>query len=348
MNIKESPPLVSIVVGVRNMETTIIPCIESLLAQTYPSTEIIIVDDGSDDKTPEMVKNFPVKLIQTEKKGISHARNIGFLEATSEFVAYTDADCTIVPNWLEVVMPHFKNPKVALIGGVTIFQSAGCVSSTYRQVEFEKRNQNVPEGEVNWAGGPGCIFRRCVLEELGGFNPKWVHGEDAEISFMITERGYKIIKEPQAISYHAPEKGFRKLIWKGYRDGSAYVRATLFHIRKSFQNRFNTTWYLPYDVVFQPILYALLLIGWPTLLIVQSFFNSLFFTILTYISFGIFFFLLLYSFVPAFQVAKRTPPSQNRIKFFWGASLLHILRGFAWGLGLILGTFKAIKFKLTS
>lgn len=69
MNTEESYPLVSIVVGVRNMETTIGPCIESLLAQDYPSKEIIIIDDGSSDETPTFIKNYPVRLISTEKRG---------------------------------------------------------------------------------------------------------------------------------------------------------------------------------------------------------------------------------------------------------------------------------------
>jgi glycosyltransferase involved in cell wall biosynthesis len=344
----EPPPLVSIVVGVRNMESTIGQCIDSLLSQDYPSKEIIIIDDGSDDKTSEIISKYPVKLIQTEKKGISHARNLGYLQSGGEFTAYTDADCTVVSNWLSSMMPHFQDPDVALIGGVTIFQSDGSYSSLYRQIEFEKRNQNTPEGEVNWAGGPGCVFRKRVLEEIDGFNPKWVHGEDAEISFLVSEHGYKILKEPKAISYHIPESGFKKLIRKGYRDGTAYVRATLFHVRKSFKNRFNTTWYLPYDVVFQPIFYALLIIGWPLLLLLQLFFHSLIFSILFYISLGILLFLSLYSFLPATSVARKTPPTKSKLKFFFGSASLHILRGFAWGLGLILGIFKAIKFKLSS
>jgi glycosyltransferase involved in cell wall biosynthesis len=348
MNTEESSPLVSIVVGVRNMETTIGPCIESLLAQNYPSKEIIIIDDGSSDKTSTIIQNYPVRLITTEKRGISHARNLGYLQAQGEYVAYTDADCTVAPDWLSVMMPHFQNSEIALIGGTTIFQTDGSLSSVYRQIEFEKRNQNVPEGEVNWAGGPGCVFRKKVLEELGGFNPKWEHGEDAEISFMIAEKGYKIIKEPLAVSYHIPEKGFKRLLKKGYRDGSAYVRATLFHMRKSLQNRFNTTWYLPYDVVFQPILYALLILGWPLLALLQYFFTSFIFSVLTFISLGLFLFLFLYSFLPAVTVSRKTPPHQSKFKFFLGSASLHTLRGFAWGLGLILGTIKAIKFKITS
>ena len=81
MRAEENSPLVSIIIGVRDMENTIGPCIKSLLAQDYPAFEIIVIDDGSEDKTPEIIDTHPVKLIRTEKKGISHARNLGFIEA---------------------------------------------------------------------------------------------------------------------------------------------------------------------------------------------------------------------------------------------------------------------------
>ncbi|GAG71190.1 unnamed protein product, partial [marine sediment metagenome] len=206
-------PLISIVVGVRNMEDTIKSCINSLLNQTYKNKEIIIINDGSDDKTLPIIqkikrenKKISFKVITTEKKGISHARNLGYELAKGEFVAYSDADCILVKNWLDVVIPHFKDPKVALVGGVTIFRSDNSYSSIYRQIEFEKRYENITKKEVVWAGGPGSIFRKSVLEEIGGFNPNWVHGEDAEISFLIYEKDYKIIKENSAITYHVAEK----------------------------------------------------------------------------------------------------------------------------------------------
>lgn len=118
-------PLISIVVGVRNMEDTIKSCINSLLNQTYKNKEIIIINDGSDDKTLPIIqkikrknKKISFKVITTGKKGISHARNLGYELAKGEFVAYSDADCILVKNWLDAVIPHFRDPKVALVGGV--------------------------------------------------------------------------------------------------------------------------------------------------------------------------------------------------------------------------------------
>ena len=344
----EDNPLVSVVVGVRNMENTINSCIESLLALNYPNLEIIIVNDGSDDKTAEIVKQYPVKLFTTEKKGISHARNFGFQKSSGMFIAYTDADCTVTTDWISSMIKHFDDDKVALVGGVTYYQTDGSVSSIYRQIDFEKRYNRIVEKEVNWAGGMNCIFRRKVLEEVGGFNPKWVHGEDAEISFLIRRKGYKIIKENDAIVYHIPEKGFKLLIKKAYRDGAAYVRATLHHFSYSIRNKFNVTWYFPYDMVLQPVFYALLLVGIPIILILPIFLNHFVITLLFWIEIGILLFLFIYAILPAYDVSKRTPKKKSKISYFIKSLCLHILRGFAWGIGLYIGVFRTIKLKITS
>ena len=360
-------PLISIVVGVRNMEDTIKSCINSLLNQTYKNKEIIIINDGSDDKTLPIIqkikrenKKISFKVITTEKKGISHARNLGYELAKGEFVAYSDADCILVKNWLDAVIPHFKDPKVALVGGVTIFRSDNSYSSIYRQIEFEKRYENITKKEVVWAGGPGSIFRKSVLEEIGGFNPNWVHGEDAEISFLIYEKDYKIIKENSAITYHVAEKDFKRLIFKGYRDGRAYVRATFFHPKTSLKNKFNTSWYLPYDMVFQPILYGILLLLIPTILLLWLFNINYFiivwgiwdarfpnvYRISIYIFIILFSFLFFYSFIPSYNVAKRI--KNKKVSYFIKSIFLHIIRGFAWGLSLIFGIINAIQYKFFS
>ena len=68
-------PLVSFVIGVRNMEKTIGGTIESIFNQTYPNKEVIVINDGSDDNTEKIIKNYPVRVFTTNKMGISNARN---------------------------------------------------------------------------------------------------------------------------------------------------------------------------------------------------------------------------------------------------------------------------------
>jgi cellulose synthase/poly-beta-1,6-N-acetylglucosamine synthase-like glycosyltransferase len=347
----EGNGLVSIIVGVRDMAGTISSCIESLLQQEYKKKEIIIINDGSDDETPNIVKNYPVILVNTPKKGIAHARNLGFTMARGEFIAFTDADCVFDANWLRVMIPHFGDPAVQAISGVTVFRTDSSYSSIYRQFEFEKRNSR-DENEPTFSGGPGSIFRRSILELVGGFKEEWFHAEDTQISFMIVDLGYKIIKEPNAITYHVPESGFRRLVQKGYRDSRAIVRAAMYHPKAGFKSKFLTTWFIPYDMVFQPIVYAILLVETPLLILGYLLYVYFpFFWFLSWLGYLIlptcilWFSMYCYSFLPAYSVATRAPPNRNRVGYFIKTQVLHMARSLVWGLGLLVGGLMALSYR---
>lgn len=328
------------------MENTIGKTIESILNQDYPNKEIVVINDGSVDKTDDVLKRYPIKSIKTEKIGISNARNLGYKNSSGDYIAFTDADCELDPLWTKKIMEGFRNEKVGIIGGKTIFKTDNSFSSIYRSLEFAKRYDNISSREVVWAGGPGLMIRRKILDEIGGFKPHWKHGEDAEISFLTVEYGYKILKIDDAITYHIPERGFWILIKKGYRDAKAYTRVTKSHFKISLRNKFNSTWYFSYDMYLIPILYAFLIISaliLPVLFLINYFlymsfipdglilfFLSIWFFIISFMII----FLLIYSLIPAFQVASR---SKKKIKAFIGTIFLHHLRCLAWGIGLIIG-----------
>ncbi len=338
--------LVSYVIGVRNMEDTVGKTIESILNQDYQNKEIIVINDGSDDNTEDVLKKYPIKFINTEKIGISNARNLGYQNSKGDFVAFTDADCELDPSWTINMLKCFNDEEVGLVGGVTHFKTDGTYCSIYRSLEFSKRYKNIKSKEVFHAGGPGFIFRKSVIDEIGGFDPKWVHGEDVEISFLAIKHGYKVIKEDSAISYHIPENNFRRIVKKGLRDARAYIRVAKNHTLYSLKNKFHHTWYFKYDLMVLPALYLFILFS----IILLPIFYILFIKILLYTSlitlFSIWSWLLIfsltlvfiYSLIPAFQVFIKS----KKVKKFFGTFLLHHTRGFAWGIGLLLGILDLI------
>ena len=91
----EPAPFVSVIVPVRNGERTVADCLTSLLELDYPtdSREILVVDNGSTDRTAEIVQRLPVTYLLEERVGRSHARNRGIEASSSELLAFIDADC---------------------------------------------------------------------------------------------------------------------------------------------------------------------------------------------------------------------------------------------------------------
>ncbi|MHC5141971.1 MAG: glycosyltransferase family 2 protein, partial [Planctomycetota bacterium] len=106
---------ISVVIPAYNAEKHIARAIESVLAQTRPADEVIVIDDGSSDATAEVVRSFGDKVIfiQQENAGASVARNAGIEAATSDWIAFLDADDEWLPNKLQLQVEHFKrNPDL--------------------------------------------------------------------------------------------------------------------------------------------------------------------------------------------------------------------------------------------
>ena len=116
-------PLVSILIPAYNAERWIRETLRSALAQTWPNKEIIVVDDGSTDRTLKVVRDFEasggVKVIAQKNRGAAAARNAGYAESRGEYIQWLDADDLLAPDKIELQMMRaadFKDPSVLLSG----------------------------------------------------------------------------------------------------------------------------------------------------------------------------------------------------------------------------------------
>lgn len=110
-------PEISVIIPTLNEEKFLSKTLEGLSKQTFRDFEIIIVDGYSTDRTVEIAKKFGARIIQTRKKGVSVARNIGARAARGKIIAMTDADVNYLTDWLEQIHKNFVVRKVDMVWG---------------------------------------------------------------------------------------------------------------------------------------------------------------------------------------------------------------------------------------
>ncbi|HKZ45183.1 MAG TPA: glycosyltransferase family A protein, partial [archaeon] len=111
--------MISVIVPAYNSEKTIDSCIKSLLNQSFPKKqyEIIIVDDGSSDKTAEVASKYCVRLFKRPHKGPAAARNFGAKHARGNILLFTDSDCVPDKRWIKLMTEPFKDEQIVGVSG---------------------------------------------------------------------------------------------------------------------------------------------------------------------------------------------------------------------------------------
>lgn len=195
-------PTVSVVVPAYNEEETIGESIESLMAVDYPKGlyEIIVVNDGSTDKTAEIVKEYEkcgIVLIDNKKnRGKSSSLNLGMKKAKGELVACMDADTIIKPDTIKKAIKHFDGSRVgAVIIQVNVKEPKNWLEKII-DVEYKMGLGFYLKifsflNCLYLTPGQCSIYRRDMLLEIGGFDEKSIV-EDMEIAYRIQKAHYKI------------------------------------------------------------------------------------------------------------------------------------------------------------
>lgn len=208
-------PRISVVVCSYNGSRTIRDCLEGLARLDYPDYEVIVVNDGSRDATPEIAAEYDVRLISTENRGLSSARNTGMEAATGEIIAYTDDDARPDPHWLRYIAWTYMTTNHAAVGGPNIAPPGdGPVADAVA---------NAPGGPVQVLQSdtvaehvPGCnmTFRAECLRAIGGFDPRYrTAGDDVDACWRILARGWTIGFHPGAMVWHHRRNSMR-MFWQ--------------------------------------------------------------------------------------------------------------------------------------
>ena len=200
-------PLVSVVMAVYNGEKYLAEAIDSILAQTYSNLELLIIDDGSNDRSAEIARAYErresrIRLRRLARnEGPANARNHGIAAANGEFITPMDCDDICLPERLERQVAHLMaHPAIGAVGiGVTKVNADA--SRVIGVVQPETAHSLIVLGAVIGTGGiySTFMFRRRSLLAVGGYEPGRRTGEDRELLFRLlneTSMRYANISDP--------------------------------------------------------------------------------------------------------------------------------------------------------
>ena len=208
-------PPVTVIVPAYNEEPVILRTIESVLASDYVNMKVIVVDDGSTDKTFDVVEaayadDPRVLLVRQKNKGKAQALNNGYSLAKSEIIVAIDADTIILPDAVSRLVRHFANPKVGAVAGNTKVGNRVNILTRLQAVEYIT-SQNLDRRAFERFNAilvvPGAIgaWRKSIVDEIGGYSSETL-AEDADLTVAIIRSGYRVIYEAGAIAMtEAPE-----------------------------------------------------------------------------------------------------------------------------------------------
>jgi GT2 family glycosyltransferase len=221
-------PRVSVVVCSCNGARTLRDSLEGLNELDYPNYELIVVNDGSTDRTSAIVEEFPrVRLINTENRGLSSARNTGLRAATGEIVAYIDDDARPDPHWLTYLVHTLHSTPHAGIGGPNVAPAGdGPIADCVANAPGGPIHVLLSDEEAEHIPGCNMAFRRECLEAVGGFDPQFrAAGDDVDLCWRLQQRGWTLGFSPAAMVWHHRRNSLRAY-WKqqrGYGNAEALL-----------------------------------------------------------------------------------------------------------------------------
>jgi GT2 family glycosyltransferase len=199
-------PRISVIVACYNGERTLEVCLKSLEKLNYPDYEVLLVDDGSTDKTAQIATHHPAVRYQRQIRnlGLSVARNAGLKAATGEIVAFTDADCRADEDWLYYLANALLDSEFAGLGGPNLLPSDDSpVAAAVMASPGGPAHVMLTDRQAEHIPGCNMAFYASVLAELGGFDPIFRKaGDDVDLCWRMQQAGHKIGFSPGAFVWH--------------------------------------------------------------------------------------------------------------------------------------------------
>jgi O-antigen biosynthesis protein len=224
-------PAMTVAVCTYNGEATLRECLQGAIALSYPNYEVLVVSDGSADESASIARSFPgVRVIETENRGLSSARNTAAEEALGEVIAYIDDDTIPDPDWLTQLAASFEDEANVAAGGPNVPPpGAGRVAQAVANAPGGPTHVLIGDREAEHIPGCNMAIRKSALQQIGGFDPQFrVAGDDVDVCWRLLEAGGRIAFNAGAVVCH-----HRRATVRGYlRQQRAYGKAEALLERK--------------------------------------------------------------------------------------------------------------------
>ena len=229
-------PRISIVICTYNGSRTLRDCLEGVALVEYPDFETIVVNDGSTDAVPAIAAEFDVRLISTENRGLSAARNTGWQEATGEIVAYLDDDARPDPHWLQYLAWAFRTSRHVGIGGPNLAPPGdGWIAECVAHAPGGPLHVLTSDTEAEHIPGCNMAFRKSALAAVGGFDARFrTAGDDVDLCWRLQDNGGTLGFHAGAMVWHHRRNSVRTY-WK---QQFGYGRAEAL-LEDKFPDRYN-------------------------------------------------------------------------------------------------------------
>ncbi|MEI7634455.1 MAG: glycosyltransferase [bacterium] len=241
-------PFVSVIIPACNEEVTCASTIRTLLAGDYPELEIVFVDDGSHDRTAEIVRqtfqdDTRVCLITKQNGGKASALNYGVARAKGDFLVCIDADTQLAPNAVSELMRGFSSPEVVAVAGNVKVGNEGNILTRWQAIEyitsqgFDRRAFDLLNAIMVIPGAIGA-FRKDAVMRAGCFSVDTL-AEDCDLTVRLLRRGGIVRYQAGAIARTEAPETLRSFIKQRFRWTFGIMQTVWKHRDAAFSFRYK-------------------------------------------------------------------------------------------------------------